>query len=536
MDVKLQQMLLALKQSKDVKVDVPGFKGEFEPHQRVGVAFGVLAKKCLILDFVGAGKTIEAIGIDLKTRSLGDVRRTLVVCQGGKRRDWHDEYRNFTDLNVYVVDGNKSQRVDSWLAGQSDTGVTVANYEAVRGDFLERIEELGANGKKYHLYKPSGLLQHVRWDLVIFDEVSIFKGWESVLADSLNHLVQRVQPEYVLGLSATPVQKTLEDLHSIMDKVVPGLLGAREEFESNYCIKHLFERYQGRRRIRFNKVIGYKNEQHLASIMEPYFIRREKQEVYGDRLKHVFKIRRVQLTPDQSKAYKKIQSSIRDGENRGSLLQAFGQMERVCDTMAFLDQTSHTSAKLDDLRYLLTNELCEEKVVIFSKWHKTLEEIESQILQPEAIRYIRYTGREEINKREDDRRIFLNDPAVRVALVTTAAEMGFNFHSAHYMIFMNHIYNPARVEQLIGRIDRPIVQKSNFICTIHYICENTFEENVVPRLHREADLMKKLFGASNRFDNLQGEFLDAMDEDQLLGLIKTGNLIAKQTTFMTKNG
>jgi SNF2 family DNA or RNA helicase len=529
LDAKLRDALLFIKSQKDIKVEVPGFVGDLEPHQRVGVAFAVMAKKCLVLDFVGAGKTVEAIATDLKLRSIGEVHRSLVVCQGGKRGDWKDEYKQFSSLPTYVVDGNKAGRVNAWLAGQNDYGVTIAHYEAVRGDFLDR--RVGERGRPE--YGPSALSEHLRYDFIIFDEVSIFKSWESVLADSLRCLVDRNPSAAKMGLSATPVQKTLEDLHSIMDKILPGLLGSRPEFEANYCIKKQFETFTGSRRSRFTKVIGYNNVDGLANIMNPYFIRREKQQVYGDqKLKHVKKLRRVEMTASQLKKYKELAASVSDGDVRGSLLQVFAQMEKVCDTMNYFDDDDHTSAKIDDLRFLLTNDLKEEKVVIFSKHHKPLFEIAGQILEPEEIPYIRYTGKEDLATREADRHRFLNDPSVRVALITTAAEMGFNFHSAHYMIFFNHIYNQARIEQIIGRIDRPIVQKSNFICTIHYAAKDTHEEKIIPRFQKDAQLMTKLFGATNKFDGFTGDVVEKLSTEALLTLIRTGHLKVDQDEFL----
>lgn len=533
-DDKRRVALLRLKAQPDIKVEVPGFKGAFEPHQRVGVAYGVVAGNCMILDFVGAGKTWEAIGIDAKHRSRGQVYRTLVACQGNKVKDWKEEFQNLTDLPLVTVRGNKQQRVECWLAGQANAGVTIAHYEVIRGDFMERIQGMkGING-----YQPSSLANYLKWDMIIFDEISILKNISSVLSQSAQLLSACSPNAFKLGLDATPVQKTYQDIHSIMEVIEPGLLGTRWEFENKYIIKKTFETYSGRgRKQRFDKVIGYKNDEELAHILAPYFIRREKHEVYGDKLKHVPKVVRVQLTDKQLAKYKELAGSAHDNSGRNNLLQIFSYMEKACDTMAYFDKADHTSAKLEDLRFRVVDQLRDEKIVIFSKTKLPLKEIQEQILIPEGIGYIRYTGDEDQQERDDAKDRFMRDPRIRIALVTTAAERGMNLHAAHYMIFYNHLYNQARTQQIMGRIDRPIVQQSNFYCTLHYIAEDTFEENIIPRFKQQADLASKVFGASNlyqKFDDPNAEIIEALNTKQLLELIKTGHFKVDQPEFEVK--
>lgn len=532
--------LLQIKQQTDIKADIPGLKMPLEPHQRVGVSFAVLAKRSLNLDFLGAGKTVTSVATDLKLRQMGQVERTLVICQGGKRWDWQYEYSRFTDIPTYLIDGNKQQRINSWMEAQSAGGVTIAHYNSVRGDFLttEKVEtgRFRQGKKEFHtVYQPASLLSMLRFDHIIIDEVTVFKSWDTALIRSLWALVTQTHPEFMLGLSATPIQKSLEDLHSIMSVIYPGLLGHREEFEQEYCIKKLFSTYgKGNRKHKFLKIVGFKNEDKLANIMAPYYLRREKEQVYSGRLKHIPKIRRVLLGKEQMDAYNKLQQQVDRGDSRGALLQVFLEMEKTCDTMTWYPGGTD-SAKVDDIISLLQGDLKEEKVVVFSKHKQPLRHLALRMNEI-GVKHITYSGDVvDIKEREKLRREFQEDPAVQVALVTTAAEMGFDFHAAHYMIFINHIYNPARIDQIRGRIDRPIVQKSSFICTIHYVCEGTFEENVIPRLHREADLMTKVFGAANSFDPLKSELIDALSNDQLFDLIKTGRLRVQQEGFDVSN-
>lgn len=308
---QLRATLLQLKQQPDIKCDIPALLLPLEPHQRVGVAFECLAKRSLNLDFLGAGKTVMTIAMIAKLLETFRIQRTLIICQGGKRWDWQAELKRFTNQTAIIIDGDKRTRMNAWLASQPDASVTIAHYESVRSDMLDVHEvKTGGREKSHKVYNPSALLRMLKFDFIVFDEVTSFKTPNTTLHKALEALVDTANPEYRLGLSATVIQKTLTDLHSVMDIINPGLLGTRMEFEDRYVIKQMFSTFNGRRKMRFEKVIGTKNEEELAQIMAPYFIRREKEQVYAGKLKHVAKIRRVELTPPQLAAYKKVTASV----------------------------------------------------------------------------------------------------------------------------------------------------------------------------------------------------------------------------------
>lgn len=510
-DERLRETLLALKTLPDVEIDVPGFKGALEAHQKVAVMFGTLAGRCLFVDQVGLGKTVEAIGTDLKLRSLGRVHKTLVLAQSGKRFDWHAEYERFSDLSVVVIGGPKSVRNTKWLNGQC-ADVTIASYEATRLDLLDK--QVLPDQLKTKFYVPSGLLGMLKYDLLIFDEVTFFKTWGTVLNLALGYLVQQAGNAYAIGLSATPIQKSVEDFYSIVDKVFPGYLGTKVWFDHTFLIKR---RING-----VLRTVGAQNESVLRHGIAPIFIRRERDQVYPGRTVYRSKVRRVCLTSNQIRLYDDIVNATPPNADMGALLKRFELLEKVVDTTAWFDGQGDDSAKIDDLAVLL-DELEGEKLVIFSKHLKMLDETARKVLVPRKIEHIFYTGRErDIEQREAGRKRFLEDPSCRIALISTAAEMGYNFHSAHTIIFLNHVYNPARTAQIRGRIDRPIVQQSSLLLSIHYVAAGTFEDKLIGRLQKEAQLSTTLLGATNEFDQLDKDLVDEMSRDNLFNLIRQG--------------
>lgn len=505
MDSQLRNTLLQIKQLQDIKCEVRGFKGQLQDYQRVGVSFCVLARHVILGDPCGAGKTVMSIATDLKQRERGLVRRTLVVCLSDKRQDWQKEYKKFSNLPTYLIGGNKDLRQRQWLEASLDTGVTIASYEQVRADMIYRVEE---NGVKVNY--PSGILQKMHFDFLVFDEASVFKTWESTLAEALRGLVVQCKPEGVIAATAFAIEKHVQDVVSIMDKVKPSLFPDYNQFMLRYVQQQWIKMARGG----FWQIKGYTNLDELAMIMAPYHIGRPRELIF--KTQRWRKIRTIDLTRKQEIMYEKVKNSVNEGTRRGNLLEAYQQMERIVDTLAHFDPKDHTSAKLDDLMSLLTGELADEKVLIFSKFHKLLDELRIR-LQEKEISYINYTGREPIDVRNADLERFNTDLSLRCALITMAAEKGKNFHSAHYIIFLNHVMNPAKTDQLIGRIDRGVAQKSEFICSIHYAARGTFEEDTVPRLEEERDLFHRVFGGAD-------DTMDVLSDQQLLELIKHGRI------------
>jgi len=486
-DNKLIDTLLQLKRLRDIKCDVPGFKGILEPHQRVGVAFLILAKRAMCLDFVGAGKTVEVIACDLKLRDKGHVRRTLIACLGSTRHHWAKLYKQFSDIPTYVIEGDKKTRINNWLGAQGDTAATIANYESIRADLPSLIR----NGVR------------LNWDMIVWDEATVFKSEGTVLAESLRMLLDHVSPEYVFGLTATPIQKRLEDLFCVMEKIRPGLLGSDfYEFQDRYVIRRQFKTKSARgRMMSFWKTIGYMNEGEVGSTIQPYFIRRTKDEVYEGRTKRLIQEREVDLSDKQRVMYDEVRQQVKQGTK--SAFTGFLDLEKISDTLQWYDKTSDVSAKIDDLMFLLENDLVDEKVVVFSKHKQPLYHLMGR-LNKAGIKSIEFTGdvSSKDGQREANRIRFQEDDSVRVALVTSAAEMGVEFHSARYMIFLNIIVNHARIEQIMGRIDRPIVQRSPFVCYIFYIARHTHEERMHKLMKEESELSDKIFGKGDEVTRL----------------------------------
>lgn len=83
---------------------------------------------------------------------------------------------------------------------------------------------------------------------------------------------------------------------------------------------------------------------------------------------------------------------------------------------------------------------------------------------------------------------------IRVLLCSDAASEGLNLQTASALINYDLPWNPARVEQRIGRIDR-IGQKSHDLRVVNLVLANSVDERVYQVLSQRCDLFRTFVGA-----------------------------------------
>ena len=121
----------------------------------------------------------------------------------------------------------------------------------------------------------------------------------------------------------------------------------------------------------------------------------------------------------------------------------------------------------------------DDKVVIFSQWERMTRLI-AQELDKRAVRYSYLHGGVPSAKRKNLTDSFSDDSQVRVFISTDAGATGLNLQVANYLINLDLPWNPAVLEQRIGRIYR-IGQKQN-IQVINLIATGTIEEQMLSKL------------------------------------------------------
>ena len=180
---------------------------ELKPHQPEGVKFLASQAGALLGDGVQTGKTIQAIVAMKVLFQCGKIKSALVVVPIPVLKHWQDRIQEWAPelwqgLTV-VRSPNKNKRQEMW---RMPAHVYLTNYETVRGDLDLISQQRGEEG----------------YGLIIADEIQKIKNANTDAAKAVNTLGK--QAAYRWGLSATPIENSIDDLVSIFGFLRPGLM------------------------------------------------------------------------------------------------------------------------------------------------------------------------------------------------------------------------------------------------------------------------------------------------------------------------
>jgi superfamily II DNA or RNA helicase len=438
-------------------------KTKLYPYQEKGALFAAKAGRCLIADDMGLGKTVEAIAaVEILARTVG-VERVLVVCPTALKHQWKQEVERFSTRAAMVIEGLAHERRNRYRA---DSFYKITNYDTLHRD-LDLI-----NG-----WHP---------DVVILDEAQRIKNWETRRA----RCVKQIDTAYAIVLTGTPLENRLSELHSIMEFVDKFHLGPLFRFldEHQHTDDH-------------GRVIGYKHLDRIKESLVPVLVRRRKQEVLLELPPRTDKHFFVDMTEAQRKIHEEnrdvVVQIVAKWRRRGFLTEqeqrrlmvALQFMRMSCNSTYLIDKITEHGPKIDECRLLLDDilETPENKVVVFSQWLGTHELLMRRLNGKSTLCGFSHgsldsKGRKTVLDR------FRSDPDCRVLLCTDAGGVGLNLQVASALINMDQPWNPAVLEQRIGRIHR-LGQHRN-VQIYHFVSRGTIEHGMLDVLKFKAAMFQ----------------------------------------------
>jgi ERCC4-related helicase len=425
------------------------------PYQREGALFAAAAGRSLLADDMGLGKTIQAIAAaEILARAAG-VERVLVVCPTSLKHQWRQEIAKFTNRSAEVVEGPLAARAARYAI---DTFYKVTNYDVIHRD-LDLIR---------------------RWapDLVIVDEAQRIKNWKTRTARS----VKRLPAQFAIVLTGTPLENRLEELHSIVEFVDRFRLGPMFRF----LAEHQIPDESGR-------VVGYRQLARIAETLKPVLLRRGKAEVLPQLPERLDKIFFVPMTEPQVKHHEENRETVArivakwrrykflSETDQRILMIALQNMRMACNSTYLLDGTTDHGVKADELVTLLAEifEHPEAKAVVFSQWLRTHELIVRR-LDSRRWPHVLFHGGIPGRQRGDLIRRFKEDPRCRLFLSTDAGGVGLNLQNATVVVNMDQPWNPAVLEQRIGRVHR--LGQHRPVRVVNFVAQGTIEHGMLSLL------------------------------------------------------
>jgi superfamily II DNA or RNA helicase len=427
-------------------------KAELLPYQLDGIAFAVGVGRAVIADDMGLGKTIQGIGVAELLSQDVDISKVLIICPASLKSQWRLEIKRFTDRTCQIVLGNAQERSAQY---DSPCFFTVCNYEQVLRDILT--------------------IEKVKWDLIILDEGQRIKNWEA----KTSQMVKALRSPFALVLSGTPLENRLEELFSIVEFIDDRRLGPAFRFYNKYRVTD-----------DKGKLLGYKNLDDLRERLKPVLLRRTRQKVIKELPSRTTEIRRIPPTDEQLElhnGHKRIVSTIISKKYISEMdllrLQKALLMCRMAANSTFLVDKNPPgySSKLEELDVLIDQLMGEEdrKIVLFSEWTTMLNLIEP-LLNKRELGYVRLDGSVPQKKRQGLMHQFQNDPQCKLFVSTNAGSTGLNLQAANTVINVDLPWNPAVLEQRIGRAYR--MGQKRPVQVFLLVTEDTLEESLLGTL------------------------------------------------------
>lgn len=412
------------------------------PYQTEGIRFAFTAGRALIADEMGLGKTVQAIGTAELFRQHNMVSSVLVVCPTSLKYQWKKEIERFARAGTTVIEGAAKQRRDLYADPAS---YKIVSYHTLAND----IKALGT----------------LNVDMLVLDEVQRLKNWTAQISQA----VRRVESDYAVVLSATPLENDIEELYSVMQFVDQYALGPQYRSADNPAarLRHCMLR---RRKADVAMQMPARTDTVLYVPMT-----REQKEIHDDALAIVARL-----------VQKWQRYHFLSEKDRKRLLLLLGRMRMVCDNTYILDLKTDHGTKVAETVQLISSMIGngDEKAVIFSQWER-MTQLVARAFDAVGIGYEYLCGNVPVQRRAEMESRF-NDGSSRVFLSTDASAAGLCLQRASVIINLDLPWNPAVLEQRIGRVYRHDGQRN--VQIISLVAAGTIEERMQAALKLKLDL------------------------------------------------
>ena len=502
----------------------------------------------LLADEVGLGKTIEA-GLILRELKLrGMAKRILVVAPKGLVRQWQAEMRlhfgeNFQFIEPSELSAYRQFRDDEenlWrLHDQAICSLdSVKPLEGRRGWSAEQLST-------YNRERFEDLVS-ASWDLVIIDEAHRMGGsTDQVARYKLGAALAEAAP-YLLLLSATPHQGKTDHFHRLMqlldrdafpdensissDRVRPFVVRTEKRLAIDAEGKPLFKP-----RVTRTQAVAWLDrhsaQQGLYEAVTEY-VRHGYNQAMASKQRHIgFLMILMQRLVTSSTAairatlekrllaldddHRQLQLFSTEGvgdwhELTGDdqidvavAFEALGDERKDVEALLFLARETEaqgTDAKAEALLEQIYKIQQEEndpelKVLVFTEFVPT-QAMLADFLESRGFSVATLNGSMDLEARGRAQRAFSSD--VRILVSTDAGGEGLNLQFCHIIVNFDMPWNPMRVEQRIGRVDR--IGQPHIVRAINFVLEDTVEHRVREVLETKLAVIAEEFGVDKVAD------------------------------------
>ncbi|HLS35058.1 MAG TPA: DEAD/DEAH box helicase [Bacillota bacterium] len=404
----------------------------------------------ILADDMGLGKTLQSIAYMLSEPS--DVPH-LIIVPSSVLYNWKNELSRFAPtLSVAIIHGDPEERKEM-IETDTKKDVWITSYATLRQDI-----------KHYH---------SLTFQTMILDEAQYIKNH----ATKTHQAVRQIKVSRRFALSGTPIENSIDELWSIFQVIMPGLLPGLREFK-----QWDYER--------------------IANVTKPFILRRVKEEVLTELPEKIESVHVSELTIEQKELYlaylhdlqQETSAHLSAGsfqEHRMKILAGLTRLRQICcHPSTFIENYEGGSGKLTQLLETVETSIANgQRMLIFSQF-TSMHEIIMKHFQIMGIDYFYLHGQTPSEERVKMSEQFNNGEKDVFLISLRAGGTGLNLTGADTVILYDLWWNPAVEDQATGRAHR--FGQKNVVQVIRLITEGTIEEKIYQLQQQKRELIDQV--------------------------------------------
>ena len=437
------------------------FKGDLKPYQGRGVQWindlYRLGMGGILADDMGLGKTVQTLVFIEMLRESNDLGHALIAVPTSLTYNWFSEAKRFTpELPIHI------------------------------------------------------------FNMHIYDEAQNLK----TITAKRTTVSRKIPARFKLCLTGTPLENHMGEFYSLMDLVVPGALGAFEQFRKTYMQSYAPDP----ERIQFLKLKT-----------KPLVLRRTKSSILKELPPKTESTIKIPFSEKQLAIYRDIalswnsrvrQAITENGETKSQLimLTALLRLRQVCSAPSAIPNVNYTEIPpkvtllIDNLKGIVETG---ESALVFTQFLGTFDLLAKE-MKKANIPFFSLHGKVSRKDREVALQNFHEHPGGGVMLMTLkTGGVGLNLTKASYVFHLEPWWNPAVENQATDRTHR--IGQTKPVQVYRYIMSESVEEKIEVLKSRKSAQFNSLFSEDEsaleaKIAEVGGPSLSQKDFEYLLGI------------------
>ena len=494
------------------------------PHQRAGVKFLATARRALLADEPGLGKTAQAIRALKQLQDNGEtIFPALIVCPNTLKKNWKREFDKWwPGLDIQIIKGSATQRRKQF---DEPAQVFIINWESLRGHSrlapygsvaLARCTECGGHDDKVtenrcEVHKRE--LNGINFKAVIADEIHRSKEPKSKQSRALWAATGDADIRY--ALTGTPIANNVLDLWSILHWISPEEWPSKTRWIDR-MVNTMINAFGGM------MVLGVKPhmEPEFYAALNPRMRRMLKAKVLPWLPEMMFERRDVEMSTKQKKAYEQMRDMMIAELEGGEALTAPSVLTQTIRLLQFASSYAEIAANEEtgEIKAVLADPSCKVDAlmddiksgdfgndsVAVCAVSRQLIYLLSAALTKEKIEHGLITGAQSEDERQQAVDDFQAGKIKWILFTAQAGGVGITLTAARRLIMLQRPWSLVDHRQALDRVHRIGSEIHDSIIVTDYVTEGTIEERVIQVLETKADNFEQI----------------VRDKDKLLTLLK----------------